>query len=110
MSTPAQPAGVTLENFRSLSLPEQAALLFAEGTLLAHRWEGYQAVGLYQIEDFFCELSYDTTTYALRGTRAVTCLADLVSEMGLPLSGSSEQEQATGPDLFPPTVGPGYEA
>ncbi|UOG77682.1 hypothetical protein MTX78_25075 (plasmid) [Hymenobacter tibetensis] len=78
MRSAALPATISLECFRAWPLPQQAALLFAEGTLLAYRWETHRAVGLYQLANFFCELSYDTTTYALRETRAFTHLTDFV--------------------------------
>ncbi|UOQ69522.1 hypothetical protein [Hymenobacter volaticus] len=55
--------------FCALPLAQQAGVLFTEGTLLASRWEGSRAVGLYQVGDFYCELCYDTTTYALLWTR-----------------------------------------
>ena len=55
--------------FRTLPLSEQAAWLWASGKLLASRWEGRQAVGLYHMGEFQCELFYDTTTYTLLHTR-----------------------------------------
>lgn len=73
-----RPAVISLDCFRAWPLPQQAALLFSEGTLVAQRWETHQAVGLYQLADFFCELTYDTTTYALRGTRASAHLVDFI--------------------------------
>jgi hypothetical protein len=65
---------VSYQEFQALTLEQQAAVLYTEGTLLASRWEGHQAVGLYQVNDFFCELSYDTQTYALLRTHAFTSL------------------------------------
>ena len=68
---------ISQTHFCSLPLPQRAALLWTEGTLLASRWEGSQAVGVYQVGDFYCELHYDTTTYALLRTRLITSVEDL---------------------------------
>ena len=74
MAEPEQSSLVSYEEFKALPLEEQAALLWAEGHLLARRWEVRQAVGLYQLSGFFCELFYDTQTHALLRARAFTRL------------------------------------
>jgi len=71
MVEPDQQPAISQVVFRTLPLLQQATLLWTSGTLLASRWEGQQAVGLYQLGDFYCELFYDTTTYALLRTRIV---------------------------------------
>lgn len=75
---------ITQAFFRTLPLAQQAAVLWTEGTLLASRWEGHQTVGLYQMEDYFCELYYNTTSYALLRTRLLVHLENQ--------SGSTTQE------------------
>lgn len=56
-------AAVTLDAFNTLSEESQLALLYAEGAYVATRWqEVYEAVLLYQLGDFFVELTYDTET------------------------------------------------
>jgi hypothetical protein len=65
MAEPEQDSSISCEAFQALPLEEQAALLWTEGHLLGRRWGARQAVGLYQLGDFYCELSYDTRTHAL---------------------------------------------
>ena len=65
---------MSYEEFQALPLEKQAALLWTEGHLVARRWEGRQAVGLYEFGGFFCELFYHTRTYALLRTRPFTRL------------------------------------
>lgn len=72
MAEPDPPPGVCPAVFRTLPLHQQAALLWTTGTLVACRWEGHQAVGLYEVGTFYCELYYDTSTYALLRTRPFT--------------------------------------
>jgi hypothetical protein len=74
MAEPNEKRLVSYQEFQALALEQQAAVLYTDGTLLASRWEGHQAVGLYQVGNFFCELSYDTQTYALLRAHAFTSL------------------------------------
>jgi len=78
MTEPHEKGVVSYQEFQALALGQQAAVLYTEGTLLASRWEGHQAVGLYRVGDFFCELSYDTQTYALLRAHAFTSLEGFV--------------------------------
>jgi hypothetical protein len=66
--------------FRLLTLPEQLAIVWQEGSFLVTRWEEENAVNLYHMEGgFFAEVYYDQHQDVLLRTRTFTsrnCLED----------------------------------
>ncbi|TGE29748.1 hypothetical protein [Hymenobacter metallicola] len=65
--------------FRALPFPEQLAVIWAEGTFLATRWEEEDAVNLYHMGTFFAEVFYDPDENKMLSTRTFTsreCLLD----------------------------------
>ncbi|MDO7852970.1 hypothetical protein [Hymenobacter convexus] len=55
---------MTLDHFNTLPYEQQLALVYADGSYVATRWqEVYEAVLLYEMPGrFFVELTYDTET------------------------------------------------
>ncbi|UOQ53032.1 hypothetical protein [Hymenobacter cellulosivorans] len=77
---------ITHYAFRALPFPEQLAAIWAEGTFLATRWEEEDAVNLYHLGTFFCEVYYDPDTNELLRTRTFTsrtCLEDYAAYIKL---------------------------
>ncbi|UOQ75124.1 hypothetical protein [Hymenobacter cellulosilyticus] len=62
--------------FRVLPFEQRLAVIWAEGTFLATRWEEENAVNLYHLGTFFAEVYYDPT--------AMRCYAPVPS----PISGA----------------------
>ena len=65
-----------LAKFYRLPRAQQTELRWDEGTLLATRWEGPNAV-LFTLFGFFCEVRYDSETNTLLRTHCFTDNAGL---------------------------------
>jgi len=73
--------------FKALQLEEQLAFVWGEGTYLARRFEEENAVNLYHLGTFFCEVYYDQQTESivrLRTFTSIKCLEDYTSSIQLP--------------------------
>jgi hypothetical protein len=59
---------LTHQEFDTLSLRQQLAVVWAEGTYLARRYEEQDTVNLYSLGDFFCEVQYNQHAETIAGT------------------------------------------
>ncbi|MDO7874306.1 hypothetical protein Q5H93_06145 [Hymenobacter sp. ASUV-10] len=72
--------------FRALNLAEQLAIVLVEGTYLARRYEEEDAVNLYHLGTFFCEVYYNQRYESIERTRTFTatrCLEDYAAYISL---------------------------